>query len=350
MERVVLFLVFIFSLAVGKGQMKEIPAEVKDEIERVYERMVDYIGEDEVVVFPILTDLHLTSSGAYNHIDYAVYADRLMNFDCIVNLGDIGLGVGVNNREQAAGLMRDVYERHNQYSGTTLFVMGNHDLNDGHDYRVNPREWTSRFLVPQARKSGGKLTYQKTYGYYDIERAKTRLIFLNTSDGDNTENSANYYNLSEKQLNWLVSSLVFKEPGWSVAILSHYCLDSIGFWKGFPEKMGHREELRGIMEAFAAKEKGSVGNVAWNFKSNASHYLVANFCGDSHFDNTVQKNNVRYVITQGYGGVGRQDVPEGGKKWDRGGSMLIDVVVIKPVKQEFKMFRMGAGEDRVFKK
>lgn len=324
----------------------QIPGWVKQEIDTVYEKVINYIAGQEAVVFPILTDLHLTSSGAYNHIDYAVYASRLLTFDFIVNLGDIGLDVGTNTPEAASRLMRDVYDRHSGFQGITLYAKGNHDANSVYQ-PISDTEWATRFLIPQARKSES-FQYHKTYSYYDIKRTKTRVIVLNTSDGKEAEKSNNFYCLSDEQLNWLVASLQFKEKDWHVVLLTHYCPDKIGEWNGYPSGMINNDILDAILNGFKNNTSGKIRNISWNFSKNKSNDFVANFCGDSHFDNYIKHQGINRIITQGYGGVSEPDLPSGAKKWNRGNDMVIDIVVIKPLQKEFQLFRLGAGEDRFF--
>ena len=60
-----------------------------------------------------------------------------------------------------------------------------------------------------------------------------------------------------------------------------------------------------------------------------------------------------YIITQGFGRVLEQNIPEGAisTQYDPGIETLIDVAAIKPEKRELKIFRIGAGgssRDRVF--
>lgn len=324
-----------------------IPDWVKGKIDTAYEKVIKYTNGDDVVIFPILTDLHLTSSGVYDHINYALYADRLMTYDFVVNLGDIGLDVSTETPQAASQLMRDVYDRHANFRGVTLFAYGNHDGNWKY-HHVPEEEWASRFLIPQARKSSSHFVYHKTYSYYDVERTKTRVIVLNTSDGNNTEKSSNYYGMSDEQLSWFASALQLRQKGWNVIILTHFCANKIGDWKGYPSHMENSDIFEAIMSGFKSKTRGRLRNVSWDFSTNQSSDIVANFCGDSHFDNEVKYNGVNRIITQGYGGVSKSDVPEGGRKWDRGSDMIIDIVVLKPKKKEFKMFRLGAGEDRFF--
>ncbi|MGL6178369.1 MAG: metallophosphoesterase family protein [Tannerellaceae bacterium] len=331
------------------AQEIEVPQIIREDIQATSRRMTEYIGKDQVLVFPILTDLHLTSSGAYDHIDYTVEAGKLMHFDFVVNLGDLGLDVGTETTEKAVGLMQDVYHRHSKFDGVTLFVRGNHDGN----VRYNPvtaQAWYEQFNKSVSQAQAANYHFETTYGYYDIPKTKTRVIVLDTSDGSSDLTNVNYYNLSDMQLQWLANSLQFDKKGWNVIVLTHFCMDLIGKWTGFPYEVAAGDTaMNAMLHDFMLKKSGGMGAVAWDFRKNKSNALVANFCGDSHFDNSDVTNGLVRVITQGYGGVSEADVPPGGHVWSKDGRMLVDVVVVKPKQREFKMFRLGVGEDRLFR-
>jgi hypothetical protein len=126
----------------------------------------------------------------------------------------------------------------------------------------------------------------------------------------------------------LVSVLQFKENGWNVIFLTHFCANKIGDWNGYPSHMENADVFDAIMRDFKHKANGRLRNLHRNFAKNQSNDIVANFCGDSHFDNSVVHDGVNRIITQGYGGVSESDVPLGGKKWNRGSGMIIDIALL----------------------
>lgn len=311
----------------------------------VNKKMIEYIGGDRAVVFPIITDLHTVDLNQLNHIDRVVNADALLSFDFIANLGDIGLENG-NTADSAVAeeLMNEMKKRHNRYNGTTLFVRGNHDRNNKGSRPVSEKEWASRFTEPQRRKNPAMVT-QESYGYYDIPQSKIRVLFLDTQTQD-------YYGLSKKELQFLANSLQIKETGWQVVILSHFCVDKIGQWKSYPDDTAtNRDTYQQLLIAFLKRKKGEKGGVEWDFRKNGSSILVANFCGDSHFDNFINREGINFVITQGYGGVNPAELEKNEAQPTVTGrlpdEMLIDIVVIKPEKREFNIYRWGAGKNRL---
>ena len=64
---------------------------VMPQIEEAYARFAEWKGEDEVLCYPILTDIHTAGRFSYKHIGYAAKAAPLFGFDFMALLGDIGL-------------------------------------------------------------------------------------------------------------------------------------------------------------------------------------------------------------------------------------------------------------------
>ena len=66
------------------------------------------------------------------------------------------------------------------------------------------------------------------YGYLDLESAKVRVIYLNTSDIPVATEGA-YLSMTQEQLNWLAETLLASgdKAGWKILILSHAPLDLI---------------------------------------------------------------------------------------------------------------------------
>ena len=104
--------------------------------------------------------------------------------------------------------------------GNHIACMGNHD------YTVNS-EYTE--YVSDAQTSScfsGTLMQNRTtkYYYYDIDRAKIRIIVLNTQDRNASNSSTDpqhNHNISSSQLSFLKSALQGKGPDWRAIIVSH---------------------------------------------------------------------------------------------------------------------------------
>ena len=58
---------------------------VKPQVKEAYKRFAAWKGDDEVLVYPILTDVHTCGRFSYKHIGYATAAARKFNADFMVN-------------------------------------------------------------------------------------------------------------------------------------------------------------------------------------------------------------------------------------------------------------------------
>ncbi|MBP5566682.1 MAG: hypothetical protein J6X57_04240 [Bacteroidales bacterium] len=64
---------------------------VKPQVKEAYKRFAAWKGDDEVLVYPILTDVHTCGRFSYKHIGYGATAAKMFGADFMANLGDIGL-------------------------------------------------------------------------------------------------------------------------------------------------------------------------------------------------------------------------------------------------------------------
>lgn len=363
----VFFSEIIIAGAYDDEGLRPIPAWADKEIETTLSRYLAWKGDDETVVFPMVTDVHsethrnatmhgdpeeLDWSDNKNHIYIAQKAAVRFNADFLVDLGDIGID---RYADYVPSKPEDVVWRLatqlRVYQDFTvvpvLFCIGNHD--HGPDqFTISNRVFGEIFNLPTLRrgiliKTGPDFDY----GYYDIPEKITRVFFLNTSDGA-------YYGYSREQLQFLADNLRLPS-GWTVVICQHFCVGrSIGIWLSAPHIHANRGEVwEAILQGFLHNQSGESDGVTWDFTENRDCRLVGSLSGDSHYDNQGTLNGINHVITQGFGTVQEQNMPKGAinTKFDAGNQTLIDVAAIKPKKGELKIFRIGAGgaqRDRSF--
>ena len=102
---------------------------------------------------------------------------------------------------------------------------------------------------------------------------------------------------------------------------------------------------RSLLADYVSKSQGSnsVLNLSWNF-AGATGRLVCSLAGDSHFNNSVKRNGVNYIVRQGYGYVGDSEMPSGATKdtFNTDDNVLFDILAIKS-NGKAKIFRIGAG-------
>ena len=183
---------------------------VMPQIEEAYARFAEWKGEDEVLCYPILTDIHTAGRFSYKHIGYAAKAAPLFGFDFMALLGDIGLNSypATLDSVYAASVVRNTLEQMNKYDGIWLYAPGNHDWDagKGKDRYFTEEEVSATFQKPWQEKAGDayQLVPGKTWGWYDVPGKDIRIILLN-STGTRTLGDSYYFfdELQQEQLSLL---------------------------------------------------------------------------------------------------------------------------------------------------
>ena len=131
---------------------------VMPQVEETYARFAAWKGDDKVLCFPILTDIHTAARFSYKHIGYAAKAAPLFGFDFMALLGDIGLNSYPATLDSiyAASVVRNTQEQMNKYDGIWLYAPGNHDWDagKGKDKYFTEEEVSATFQKPWQEKAG----------------------------------------------------------------------------------------------------------------------------------------------------------------------------------------------------
>ena len=306
---------------------------VKPQAKEAFQRFKAWKGKDDVLVFPILTDIHTCGRFSYKHIGYASTVADIFNADFMALLGDIGLNTypATVNAEYAQSIVDNTRDNMLKYKGMWLFSPGNHDWDAGEGRYYTEEELSEIFQQPWQEKGGKNLHLMpgKTYGWYDIPQKNFRIIFLN-SEATRTKGEY-YYCYGDEQLAWLDGLLEATPEGMNVLLLSHWMPQPMGVWNAVSLTRVGKEPYNKITDLLASYA-GKIN-------------LVGLFTGDSHVNNYTKKDGVNYYITQGYGWVS-PDVMIPGQKhavFDYRESLCIDVVAVKPATREVHTFRVGAG-------
>ncbi len=331
----------------AKPDMKT-PAFVIPQAKETAKRMKAWIGKDEAVVFPILTDVHTCNRETYRHIGYIAELDTLFHYDLMVNLGDIGLNTepAHSDKSYSNDIIEHVRDEMSKYQGVFLFAPGNHDYDGGEGTHINSGELSELFQKPSLPFANGNLhlTDHNCWCYYDLPEKSLRIIILNSQNSE-TEGEY-YYTYDEDQLEWLIRTLLETPEGMSVLVMGHYMPHNIG--RGVetadPREGPTAPLLMEILSAFANHNQGENGNLRWDF-SQTSNKLVGLFTGDSHVNAHIREDGVNYFISQGYGKMENKNLaPEQKRAWFNSRETLCcDIVVIKPGTGEVHTFRLGAG-------
>lgn len=352
MKCILIILIMISLYSCNKDDEPITTARVMNATEQVYSRYNEWVGNDIVIVFPIITDLHSGGNDNYKHISYVNETDKIFNYNFIANLGDIGLDVEATNTVESANLLlSEISARHREYSGITLFCKGNHDQNGGSNTIISNERLASFLQItpPNSPNYDYNRPINKNYGYLEFKTQKVRVFFTDSSDID-------YYGYSEEQLKYIIDNLTSMPSNYTAVILTHLCPNEIGRWyykwnpNPSPFRITNRSTFREIFKGFVAKTTGEAKedkiSLSWNF-TKSSGKLAGILCGDSHFDANTTIDGVNLVITQGYGYISDHERPPHAivTHFDRNSEILVDIVAIKPSKREMRYFRLGAGGD-----
>lgn len=321
--------VFLFSC---KQDENAIPGFVDEQGAETAARFKAWRGTDNVVLFPIISDVHAHDRDTYRHIGYLAYLDRYFNYDFMVNLGDIGLNLGLSNTsvEHADSVISHTVQQMSKYYGIFLYAPGNHDWDAGAGNFNSEQYLSSIFQKPSQSKAGANLHLKsnRCYGYYDVQGKGTRVIFLN-SQSTCTMNGYYYY-FGDEQLDWLRRVLESTPADVDIVLLSHYQPHPQGRWGNTPspETLDSNNKMMDLLAEYQPKRQ-----------------IVGLFTGDSHVNLLEVDRGVHYYTTQSYGTVDPSVMMEGQRHadFDYHKSLCCDVVAVKPEKNEVKTFRIGAG-------
>lgn len=315
---------------------------VKPQIDEALARFNAWKGDDEVLCFPVLTDLHTCGRFTYKHIGHAVKAAEAFGSDFMVNLGDIGLNAypATENKVYAKEIVDNTRAQMDKYDGIWLYAAGNHDWDAGEGEFFSDDDLSGFFQKPWQERAGENLhlTPGKVYGWYDVPGKGFRVIFLN-SQGTGTQNGS-YYLFDDAQMDWLKDLLDNTPADTPVIAMAHYMPHPLGRWTNSnppQETLDGNQKVMDVLSGFAAKGT-----------------LVGLFTGDAHVRMYTRDNGVNYYISQGYGWVVPDLMLPGTTHafFDYQTNLCVDVVAVKPSAREVHTFRIGAGGeeyDCVFK-
>ena len=219
---------------------ESIPSYVIEEAEATIEKVFSHGNLGRTIRFIAISDTHEDSAKSYNaqitesnkHAGQAIkYITDRIGLDFVAHLGDAS-ACGAWSTTYPFDVLCDDVENINKFvfSGVRdvkkAFIVGNHDMMemDGGSL-LN----SGAYALFGSMCSGNK-DRLGGYGYFDLEDAKVRVIYLNTSDSPST---AAYLALTQEQKNWLCETLIDVNTNdyaskWKVILLSHAPLDFIG--------------------------------------------------------------------------------------------------------------------------
>lgn len=341
---------------VGKWTL---PAFVDGKIKETLERFVAWKGKDETVVIPTITDVHSWIAEIADppdfgdkkmHVLYCARAAELFNADCLAHLGDTGMDICRSNNTPSEydHMIKRLESERELLSASkvpSVFVFGNHERGGKHHLMKNA-EIGKFFNTPKLNRSLNPVMGPDCdYGYFDLSAKGVRVFFLNTTQAHPYPG----YKMGDDQLKFFEDGLSSVPSGWTVLVLSHYCLHPwLGVW------WGRDENGKPVNKGSPIQSIDRCREILERFAKRSDVHLAGAVCGDSHFDNQASYNGVNYVVSQGYGYCSPASIAPGGSRYPGGtgridsrNDMLIDVVAVKPRTGKMKVFRIGtSGADR----
>lgn len=221
----------------GNDESENMPDYVIEEAESTISKLFSHGTLGRTIRFIAISDTHEDSKRSYNsqitisnkHAGQAIkyIADRI-GLDFVAHLGDASSCGAWATTYEFDVLCNDVKQISKfVFSGVrgikNVFIPGNHDMisMDGSSL-LNSGAYTLFGNLCSGNKDrlGG-------YGYFDIDDANVRVVYLNTSD---SPSSAAYLALTQAQKNWLCETLIDvntkdNADEWKIILLSHAPLD-----------------------------------------------------------------------------------------------------------------------------
>ena len=311
---------------------EQLPPFVMPQAEEAFARFETWKGQDETIVFPILTDVHAQERETYKHVGYIAATDAVFHYDFMLSLGDIGLNLGISGKSKAHSDTIKMFTRAemDKFDGVFLYGAGNHDWDAGEGEFHTSQYLSDLFQKPALERAGGNLHLVpgKVYCWYDIPEKNFRIIVLN-SEGTETQGGT-YYIYDQEQFRWLRNLLEATPSDMNVLVASHYMPHPNGRWHNTPEPYTFESNCK-MMDLLAEYK--------------ATRNIIGLFAGDSHFNMHEVDRGVNYYVTQSYGICSDEQLMPGTRHaiYDYNETLCCDIIAVKPSARQVHTFRMGAG-------
>ena len=361
-----------------------------NEANRMYGQIERLINEHTKVI-GFITDSHLDiaknqgganeSIGSYGH--NAIYHTRniveVMGYgvgDMIIHGGDAIDGRNIDKLHQEIVLTNKELLKS---PIPTFWCKGNHDdgtmyidtlasKTDAYQYYLNDVKWSQLVTKKYHSKYGIKGDQNNsaaTYGYYDFEDVKLRVIMLDVHNfrkedmvdaGTNDVNiETTTFIISQQQMDWFANEALQLPTGeeWKVIVFSHIAWYSPSDTNTSRVRNGY--QIHGALRAlnqhtsYSATNSGSTygTSISVDF-SGTNHKVVATICGHNHVDSTFVKDNIHYI----YCGCSapRIVMDENGdailqREWYGESEDLWSAFVVDTNANQLHLVRFGAGKD-----
>lgn len=281
----------ITSIANGNGS---IPDYVISASEKVAEKIIS-TRNSQSLVLGAMSDLHTNSYGqSAESVNNACLAlneiNKLTQLDLIAHLGDTMVDNLNDANDEGFKHVRKCLDSVSK-SVPTLWLQGNHDDQS----ELNTEEARQKCFAYIGANNVNTVTdfnnRFRNYGYKDFDDLRFRVIYLNTTDTTEAEQTG-HIRISPTQLQWLSSEAInfsnkIQPETWHFVVLSHVPLNA---------QYESILALQTILKAMVDKQTGSVSveNISINYDfSSLKQKLVCHIHGHIHnfrtewFDNLL---------------------------------------------------------------
>ncbi|ANZ70379.1 phage tail spike protein [Pediococcus claussenii] len=378
-----------------------VPTDVEKGLMNGVQKRISAVTTPNSIKIGFITDTHIDLKGddgtinALRHVKAISYYYKHYGLDFAVHGGDLDDGM-----QPKTLIARDVKAGVDAMSLSGLphyMIDGNHDDDSGYSRYVMQNQISSYLnhdevypvrLSQFAQWGQNTVEPHNPYGNYTLAGKNIMLLFLNAFDGPQTAYSDGTMvyithgrsSFAQKQIDWLISTLMAVPDNIQVMIFSHSTIrgamrrpqdvnsESFANWQ-------HAGNLVwGVLSAFQnaskysgtsfsdfeydsknkkfidkpelkAAYKASISGV--NFSGKPKNRIIGIFSGHVHHDNSAVTNNILSVETA-CSIYNRSGTLPGRKVWNAKEDCW-DVITVDPVKRNIDMIRYGAGSDRHFK-
>lgn len=311
-------------------------------------------------VFPFLTDYHVDifDNRAMYQMEAINYLDSLLNFNCYLSGGDnIVEPFTINpNAGYKQALLSQMKFASSIPKEKMLWVKGNHDDN-GIQNSPNNANYVLRppvlkpIIMNYNAKYGGNYDY---YGYWDDEKAKVRVVMIDTFETDYSQINTNCpKNISIKQLKFIAGqALNFEDKEnkseWHTIFVGHIpplsSNDNVLEYDGSIQNGG---ALLNIIKAFKNGNQCTIdGSDMYRFDLQGAMPVVAYFYGHYHRNQNQVVEGINFISSSCVYNVGYVDDK---RKKGTLSEICVDVVSIDKAKKMVYLDRVGTGSSRQFR-
>ncbi len=280
------------------------------------------VREPDSMSFILLTDSHYVVNGTWEDTVRNISAVTARTHpDGIIHLGD--LTDGMVSREVTEDYVNQTMEDMKSLGLPLYLALGNHDSNYFYN---NPDKFTEEEQYQLYLREINQ-EHSKLYYYKDMEKIRTRFIFLHSFD----DTQMVRYGFSDEEVIWFEQVLTEVPEGFRVLIFSHVPpLPEIHFWS---DQIRNGERMIELAESYARTPGRTV--LGW-------------IHGHNHADQIYRKR-VFPIISRGCNKCEYflDKKPEGAITYERRpgdvSQDLWDVLILSAHQEELHFVRFGAG-------